>query len=116
MLNQIILVGRLVEDLSVKRLEEGKKVGELILAVQREFKNMDGQYDTDFIKCVCWDHLADSIEPFCKKGSLIAVKGRLQIKKTVVGETKLNMLELIAMRVIYLSLNKISAPDIEGSE
>lgn len=114
MLNQIIIVGRVVQNLEIKITDDNKKVAELIVAVQREFKNMEGTYDTDFIKCTVWDHLAESVATYCKKGNMVAVRGRLQIKKITVQDIKINALELIAMRIHYLSAHK-SDPQDEGS-
>ena len=68
MLNQIILIGRLTHDPESKILEDGRKASDITLAVQRTFKNMDGSYDTDFIKVTVWEGLATAIETYCKKG------------------------------------------------
>ena len=51
MLNQTVIVGRLVSKPETKELEEGKKVANLTLAVPRSYKNENGEYDTDFIDC-----------------------------------------------------------------
>ena len=106
MLNQVVVVGRLVKDLEVKKLESDKKVCELTLAVQREFKNYDGEYDVDFIKCQLWDSLAESCASYARKGNMLAVKGRLSVKKTEVKDTKINLIEFIGTRVVYLSSNQ----------
>jgi single-strand DNA-binding protein len=107
MLNQVIIVGRVTREIEVRLIEGQKKVCELHLAVQREYKNYDGNYDVDFIKVILWDNLADIVSSFCKKGTMVAVKGRLQIRKTEVGDIKLNLMELIGMRVVYLSPRKL---------
>lgn len=107
MLNQIILVGRLTHDIEVKILEDGRKVSDLTLAVQRPFKNMEGVYDTDFIRCTAWEGLATVIESYCTKGVMIALKGRVQTWKYEVNEEKkLTMLDVIAERITYLSSPK----------
>ena len=54
MLNQSILVGRIVKEPEVRETENGTKVTNLTLAVQRSYKNVEGEYDTDFISCVLW--------------------------------------------------------------
>ena len=51
MLNQIVLVGRLVATPEVKELEDEKKVANITVAVPRSYKNADGEYETDFIDC-----------------------------------------------------------------
>ncbi|MDD3068294.1 MAG: single-stranded DNA-binding protein [Acholeplasmataceae bacterium] len=107
MLNQLVLVGRLTHDPETRILEDGRKVSDVTIAVQRSFKNMDGQYDTDFIKVTVWEGLAQAIESYCKKGAMIAVKARVQSWKYELNdERKLNMLEVIAERISYLSSSK----------
>ena len=58
MLNQTILVGRLVRDVEVQELESGKKYASITIAIPRSFKNEEGQYDTDFIDCRVFDSIA----------------------------------------------------------
>lgn len=104
MLNQIILIGRLTHDPEVKVLDDGRKVSYIGLAVQRPFKNMDGNYDTDFIRITVWEGLATSIESYCSKGVLVAVKARIQTWKYEISEEKkINMLEVVAERISFLS-------------
>ena len=80
MLNQTVIVGRLVSKPETKELEEGKKVANLTLAVPRSYKNENGEYDTDFIDCTLWNGIAESTAEYCNKGDLIGVKGRLESK------------------------------------
>ena len=104
MLNQLIIIGRLTHDPETKILEDGRKVSDITLAVQRTFKNMDGNYETDFIKVTVWEGLATAIESYCSKGVMVAVKARIQSWKYDLPEDrKLNMLEVIAERISYLS-------------
>ena len=104
MLNQIILIGRLTHDPEIRILEDGRKVSYISVAVQRPFKNMDGAYDTDFIKVSVWEGLATAIESYASKGVLIAVKGRVQSwKYDLPDDRKLSMLEVIAERITYLT-------------
>ena len=77
MLNQVVLVGRLTDDITVREKENKKKVAYITLAVQRSFKNQDAVYEADFIRCVLWDAIADSTAEYCKKGDLVGIKGRL---------------------------------------
>ncbi|MGE4320312.1 MAG: single-stranded DNA-binding protein [Acholeplasmataceae bacterium] len=111
MLNQLILIGRLTHDPEIKVLPDGRKVSEVVIAVQRSYKNMDGQYETDFIKISLWEGLATAVESYCKKGVMIAVKARLQTYKLEIeDERKINMLEVIGERVTFLSsANKTDA-------
>jgi len=104
MLNQLILVGRITHHPESKILEDGKKVLTFQIAVQRSFKNIEGEYDTDFIKVTCWEGLASIVESYINKGVMIAVKGRVQAwKYQLEDDRQLNMLEIIAERVTYLA-------------
>ena len=102
MLNQVVLVGRLTKDAEVKEVEEGKKVAHITLAVQRSIKNVDGEYDTDFIGCTVWNGIANSVSEYCHKGDIIGVKGRLQM--TMI-EDKYGV-EVVAEKVTFLSSRK----------
>ena len=57
-----------------------KRVAQLTLAVPRSFKNMKGEYDTDYIPCVLWKGVAENTAEYCKKGDLVGIKGRIQTR------------------------------------
>lgn len=103
MLNQIVLVGRLVNDLEVRETESGKGVANITVAVPRNFKNSDGLYETDFIDCVAWNGIAKNTAEYCHKGDIIGVKGRLQTKTRELDGKKINSLEVVAEKVTFLS-------------
>lgn len=104
MLNQVVLVGRLTDDLEITETENGKKVTTMILAVQRSFKNSDGVYDADFIKCTLWNAVASSTSEYCKKGDIIGLKGRLQVNTYTDSDgAKKYSTEVIAEKVTFLS-------------
>lgn len=101
MLNQIIIVGRLVENPEINELEDGTKSCNITLAVPRPFKNDDGEYETDFIDCTLWNTIAQNTSEYCKKGDLVGVKGRLQTRK----EDEKKITEIIAEKITFLSSN-----------
>lgn len=98
MLNQIILVGRLVDKPIVEENENGQKIATVNLAVPRSFKNSDGEYETDFIPCILWNSVAATTCEYCRKGDLIGIKGRLQCTT--------DKLNVIAEKVTFLSSKK----------
>lgn len=98
MLNQIITVGRLVEKPEVIELENGKKECNITVAVPRPFKNVNGEYDTDFIPCKLWEGIATNAAEYCNKGDIIGVKGRLQVND--------NKLEVMVEKLTFLSSAK----------
>ena len=107
MLNQAVLVGRLVKDPELHETESGNKVTSITLAVPRSFKNVNGEYDTDFISCVLWKGIAENAVEYCKKGDLLGVKGRIQSKKINLDEeTRREVLEVVAEKVTYLSSSR----------
>ena len=77
MLHQIVLVGRIAKDPEIKETEKGKKVANILLAVPRSFKDVDGEYETDFLNCSLWDGVATNVTEYCKSGDLVGVKGRV---------------------------------------
>ena len=102
MLNQVVLVGRLVRNPELRMTESNKNVTTITLAIPRSFKNMNGEYDTDFIDCILWENTAKSTVEYCKKGDIIGIKGRLQ-SRIVEKEEKQYLMELIAEKVTFLS-------------
>ena len=99
MLNQVVIVGRLVAKPIVEENENGRKVSEITLAVTRSFKNDEGIYDTDFIKCILWNGIAENTVEYCNKGDLVGVRGSLQCLSG-------NELQVIAEKVTFLAINK----------
>lgn len=106
MFNSVILVGRVVEKPVRKQLESGLSVATLTLAVIRPFKNSEGEYDTDFIKCSLWEGIADVGSQYCTKGSIIGVKGRLAVRQQDLtleeGKKTFKMIEVIAERLAFI--------------
>ena len=78
MLNQLVVVGRLVSDPEIIVGENNKKRTYITVAVPRSYKNIDGNYETDFIRCTLWNGIAESTCEYCKKGDVVGVKGRVQ--------------------------------------
>lgn len=99
MLNQVVIVGRIANDIKIEKTESGKKYANITLAVTRPFKNMDGEYDTDFISCILWQGIAQNTMDYCNKDDLVGVKGRLETMED-------NRLVLQAEKVTFLSSSR----------
>lgn len=80
MINNVVLVGRLTKDCDLRYTSSGIAVATFNLAVNRNFTGQNGERETDFISCVVWRKPAETIANYTKKGSLIAVDGRLQTR------------------------------------
>ena len=103
MLNQLILVGRLAKKPELKETEKKKKYSHILLAVPRSFKNMDGNYETDFIDCTLWDHIAKNTVEYCECGDILGIRGRLQNNVYEKEDKKVYALEVIAEKVTFLT-------------
>lgn len=104
MLNQVILVGRLVRNPELQLTESGKKISVVTLAVNRVFKNTNGEYDTDFFDCTLWTNVAENTAEYCRTGDVIGVKGRLQTRIVEKEDgNKFKRTEIVAERVTFLS-------------
>ncbi|NLA12045.1 MAG: single-stranded DNA-binding protein [Firmicutes bacterium] len=81
MLNLIVLIGRLTRDPELRYTPgNGTAVATFTLAVDRPFTNRQGEKETDFIRIVTWDKLAETCANYLQKGRLVAATGRLQIR------------------------------------
>ena len=111
-MNQVVLVGRLTDNPVAVEIENGKKVTSIVVAVQRNYKNVDGNYDTDFIRCVLWNAIAANTSEYCHTGDVIGIKGRLQNRsyEDENKETKY-ITEVIAEKVTFLSSKKPEEAD-----
>lgn len=106
MLNQIVLVGRITHDPKVTELDNGKKVCNVTVAIPRSYKNENGEYDTDFVKCTMWSGVAENTSEYCKQGDLIGIKGRIQTRVIEKDNSKQTIQEVIAEKVTFLAKSK----------
>ena len=102
MLNRIVLIGRLVRDPDLRYTSSGTPVCNFTLAVERGFKNKNGDKEVDFIDIVAWRKLGETAAQHLNKGRLVAVDGRLQIRKSKKdGRTYVNP-EVVAQDIRFL--------------
>ncbi|MGB9840589.1 single-stranded DNA-binding protein, partial [Thermovenabulum sp.] len=80
-MNKVILIGRLTKDPELRYTPgSGVAVATFTLAVSRPFLNQKGERDTDFIPIVVWRKLAEQCASNLRKGRLVGVSGRLQVR------------------------------------
>lgn len=101
-MNQLNLVGRIVREIEVKEVGEGKVVLNNTLAVKRKFKNDQGQ-QADFIPIVAWGQVAKLMQSYCEKGDLIGLTGHVQSRsyQNKVEETVF-VVEMIVSEIDFL--------------
>lgn len=79
-MNKIFLIGRLTKDPDLRYTSTNIAVVSFTLAVNRNFKNQSGEIEADFINCLAFKNQAENLAKYQKKGSQIAVSGRLQVR------------------------------------
>lgn len=79
-MNNANLVGRLTRPVDLRYTQTGIAYGSFTLAVNRKYKNKDGEREADFINCVIWKKGAELLSNYTQKGSLIGVSGPIQTR------------------------------------
>ena len=105
-MNKVVLVGRLTRDPEVRVFSNGNPVANFTLAINRNFKNKDGNIDADFIHVAVYGRQADVIHKYVTKGSQLGVDGRIQVRsydaqdgsKRYVTEVVADNIELMGSR------------------
>ena len=83
MINNVVLVGRMTRDAELRYTPSNQAVATFTLAVNRNFKNQNGEREADFINVVIWRQQAENLANWAKKGALIGVTGRIQTRSYV---------------------------------
>ena len=78
MINNVVLTGRITRNLELKQTSNNNSSLNITLAVERTFKDQNGQKQTDFINCKAFGKRAETIAQYCQKGDLIGVTGSIQ--------------------------------------
>ena len=71
-------IGRITKDLELRQTQSGVAVVRFTLAVDRQFKNANGEKETDFLSCQAWRKTAELIGQYCAKGSLVGIQGEVR--------------------------------------
>ena len=80
MINNVVLVGRLTKAVDLRYTSNGTAYASFTVAVERNFKNQNGEKETDFINCAMWRKAAENFANFTHKGSLVGIEGRIQTR------------------------------------
>ena len=80
MLNKVVLIGHLTKDPDLRYTQSGIAVARFTLAVDRGFKNQDGEKQADFIPITVWRGQAENCAKYLAKGRLVVVAGRIQTR------------------------------------
>ena len=80
MINNVTLVGRLTKEPDLRYTSNGTAAASFTLAVNRSFKNANGDREADFINCVIWRKAAETLANYARKGTLLGITGRIQTR------------------------------------
>lgn len=80
MMNTVQIIGRLTKDVDLRYTQNGVAVASFTVAVERRFKNAQGEKETDFILCTMWRKAAENFTKFTHKGSLVGIEGSIQTR------------------------------------
>ena len=114
-MNTCQLVGRLTRDADQQFTGSGIEVANLSLAVERPFKNANGEREVDFVNVVAWRKTAEIIRKYTRKGSMVGIVGRIQTRNYTNNEgRKIYITEVVAEQVQLLS-SKNEREDVQSN-
>lgn len=96
--NSVVLIGRINND--IEKIDAGEDTTyRLVLNISRNFKNQNGEYETDFVPIELMSSIGNNVFEYCQKGDLVGVRGRI-------GSKEAKAIQVIAEKVTFLSNNK----------
>lgn len=110
-MNNVVLMGRLTREPELRYSKNKKAVCQFTLAVQRDYKNKEGNYDADFINIVMWGNNGERLSQTVTKGKRVLVQGQIQIRsyENKNGDKRW-VTEIIANKFNYIE-NKIKSDE-----
>lgn len=107
-MNYVHISGRLTKAPEIRVSVNGKKSASFTVAVDRPFKNAEGNREADFFPVVFWGNIADTLEKYLTKGSRVLVTGRLQTRSYDGADgAKRYVTEIIGENVEFLDSAKV---------
>ena len=105
-MNRAMLVGRLTTKPELRYTSSNLPFARFSVAVNRTYKNAEGNYDTDFIDMIVWNELAERVSTYCHKGDLISAEGRIETRMVTVEDHNEKVTSLVCEKVSFLSTKK----------
>lgn len=118
-MNKVIMIGNIATDIEMRTTQSGVANCSFRIAVQRKFKNANGEYESDFLSVVAWRQTAEFIHKYFSKGSKIAIEGSLQARSYDAQDgSKRYVTEIVADQAEFVAPRKDDAqpskPSNEG--
>lgn len=108
-MNSVTLMGRLTREPELRQTQNGVSVARFAVAVNRRFKDRDGNYPADFINCIAWRQTAEFISRYFHKGSMICISGTLQSRQWEQNGEKRYGMEVVAESAYFTGERSESA-------
>ena len=103
-MNNVTLVGRLTHDPEIKELNDGTVRTLINVAVSRDYRNSEGIYEADFIRCILWNGIASDTKDYCHKGDVVGIKGKIQSRAYENDNNEKKYLtEVIAEKITFIN-------------
>lgn len=115
MINNVSLTGRITKDLEQRNTNSGKAFVNFTLAVDRRFKDQNGERQADFIQIQAWGKTAEILCKYAGKGSLIGIEGRIQTRNYENNQgQRVYVTEVVAENVTFLDSKKNNDQSQQG--
>lgn len=101
-MNKVIITGRLTKDIEVKTTSNDKEYCSFTIAVDRRFKDADGNRQADFISCTAWNKTAEFLGKYFHKGSRIGICGSIQTRSYEKDGQKVFVTEVLVEETEFL--------------
>ena len=101
-MNKVEIIGRLTKDPELRTTANGVSVCSFTVAVNRRFKNPQGEYEADFINCVAWRNSAEILAKYFKKGNMVGIVGSIQTRNYEKDGSKMYITEVLVEEVHFV--------------
>ncbi len=102
-MNKVILIGNLTRDPELSTIPSGVSVCRFSIAVNRRFRNANGEQETDFFNIVVWRQQGENCAQYLKKGSKVCVTGQIQNRSYEQDGVRRTVTDIVADEVEFLS-------------
>lgn len=101
-MNLFMGIGRITKKPELRYTTSNLAITKFTLAINRDTKNKEGNYDTDFINCVAYGKTAELIDKYLDKGSQIAIAGKIQTGSYEKDGKKTYTTDVVVERISFL--------------
>lgn len=115
-MNNICIVGRVTKDVEIEETANGIKCAKFNVAVQREYRDKNGERDTDFFSCRAWRNTAEMIAKYFFKGKAIGIIGAMHSRSYVKDGKTQTMWEIDVTNFTFPAVEKSEEPREKGTK